>query len=176
MKLIPRILRKKVRLCHELLWKIEQKGMTFDHDFGYSIPLFSSLLKNIGKKKRRINYKNRDQRSCLLLYRCGNTEYTCGIKISFLVLFKDISIVILQFLTNQQRINKLLLYRSQLWLRYHVYFNRYYSNKALMINDVCSLNKRKNVGEFFNWQAQRVKANHHSTKVMKTFPKYFCVC
>jgi hypothetical protein len=24
---------------------IEQKGMTFDHDFGYSLPLFSSLLK-----------------------------------------------------------------------------------------------------------------------------------
>ena len=29
---------------------IEQKGMTFDHDFGYSLPLFSSLLK---KKERR---------------------------------------------------------------------------------------------------------------------------
>ena len=27
-----------------LKW-IEQKGMTFDYDFGYSFPLFSSLLK-----------------------------------------------------------------------------------------------------------------------------------
>ena len=26
-------------------WKIEPKGMTFDHDFGYSFPLFSFLLK-----------------------------------------------------------------------------------------------------------------------------------
>ena len=32
------------------LWigKIEQKGMTFDHDFGYSLP------KKRGKKKRRM--------------------------------------------------------------------------------------------------------------------------
>jgi hypothetical protein len=30
--------------------RIEQKGMTFDHDFGYSFPLFSSLIK---KDKRR---------------------------------------------------------------------------------------------------------------------------
>ena len=32
------------------LW-IEQKGMTFAHDFVHSFPLFSSLLKK-GKKKR----------------------------------------------------------------------------------------------------------------------------
>ena len=44
---------------------IEQKGITFDHDFGYSFPLFSSLLKKRGKNKRRINSKNRDQKSCL---------------------------------------------------------------------------------------------------------------
>ena len=31
--------------------KIEQKGMTFDHVFGYSIPLFSSLLKKEGRRK-----------------------------------------------------------------------------------------------------------------------------
>ena len=30
--------------------------MTFDHDFGYSFPLFSSLLKK-GEKKRRKNKK-----------------------------------------------------------------------------------------------------------------------
>ena len=31
--------------------KIEQKDMTFDHDFGYSFPLFSSLLKKGGEEK-----------------------------------------------------------------------------------------------------------------------------
>ena len=45
--------------------KIEQKGMTFDHDFGYSYPLFTSLLKNREKKKRKMNSKKRDQKSCL---------------------------------------------------------------------------------------------------------------
>jgi len=28
----------------DLKGTIEQKGMTFDHDFGYSFPLFSALL------------------------------------------------------------------------------------------------------------------------------------
>ena len=36
--------------CHANLVLIEQKGMTFDHDFGYSFPLSSSLLK---KERRR---------------------------------------------------------------------------------------------------------------------------
>ena len=45
--------------------KIEQKGTTFEHYFGYSYPLFTSLLKNSLKKKRRMNSKNRDQKSCL---------------------------------------------------------------------------------------------------------------
>ena len=31
--------------------KIEQKGMTFDHVFGYSFPLFSSLLKKREEEK-----------------------------------------------------------------------------------------------------------------------------
>ena len=44
--------------------KIEQKGMTFDNDFRYYCPLFSFLLKK-GKKKRRMNTKNHDQKSCL---------------------------------------------------------------------------------------------------------------
>ena len=30
---------------------IDQKGMNFDHDFGYSLPLFSSLLKKEGRRK-----------------------------------------------------------------------------------------------------------------------------
>ena len=38
----PSIIKHKV---------IEQKGMTFDHDFVYTIPLFSSLLKKEGKRK-----------------------------------------------------------------------------------------------------------------------------
>ena len=33
--------------------------------FGYSLPLFSSLLKKRGKKNSRMNRKNRDQKSCL---------------------------------------------------------------------------------------------------------------
>ena len=39
---------------------IEQKGMTFDHNFGYSFPLFSSLLKKRGQKKRRMVSKNQE--------------------------------------------------------------------------------------------------------------------
>ena len=31
--------------------KIEQKGTTFDRDFGYTFPLFSSLLKKEGRRK-----------------------------------------------------------------------------------------------------------------------------
>ena len=34
--------------------------MTFDHDFGYSLP-----SKKRGKKKRRMKSKNRDQKPCL---------------------------------------------------------------------------------------------------------------
>jgi hypothetical protein len=30
---------------------MEQKGMTFDHDFAYSFPLFSSFLKKEGRRK-----------------------------------------------------------------------------------------------------------------------------
>ena len=47
--------------------RIKQKGMTFDQDFGYSLPLFSSLLKKRegGKEERRLHGKNRGQKSCL---------------------------------------------------------------------------------------------------------------
>ena len=48
--------------------KIGQKGMTFDHDYIYSFPLLSSLLKR-GKKKRRMNSKYRDQSHAFLLDR-----------------------------------------------------------------------------------------------------------
>ena len=34
-----------------ILLKIEQKGMTFDHDFGYSLPLLSSLLEKEERRK-----------------------------------------------------------------------------------------------------------------------------
>ena len=46
-------------LLHSL---IEQTGMSFDNDFGYSfsLPSYKSW-----KKKSRINRKNRDQKSCL---------------------------------------------------------------------------------------------------------------
>ena len=38
------------------------EGMTFDHDFGYSFPLFLFPPKKRGKKKRKMNSKNRDQK------------------------------------------------------------------------------------------------------------------
>ena len=41
---------------------IEQKGMTFDHDCGYSFP-FLLPPKKRGKKKRRINDKNHDRKA-----------------------------------------------------------------------------------------------------------------
>ena len=42
---------------------IEQKGITFDHDFGYSLPLFSSLLKK-REEEKKMKSKNHDQKSC----------------------------------------------------------------------------------------------------------------
>ena len=44
---------------------IEQKGMPFDHNFGYSFSLFSSLLKESVEEKENELEKNRDQKSCL---------------------------------------------------------------------------------------------------------------
>ena len=41
------------------------KGMNFDHDFGYSFLLLSSLLKREGRKKGEWISKNRDQNSRL---------------------------------------------------------------------------------------------------------------
>ena len=38
-------------LCYRLPIPIEQKGMTFDHDFSYSFPLWSSLIKK-GRRNR----------------------------------------------------------------------------------------------------------------------------
>jgi hypothetical protein len=39
-------------LCQVIIaTSTELKGMTFDHDFGYSFPLFSSFLKKRGKRK-----------------------------------------------------------------------------------------------------------------------------
>jgi len=39
--------------------------MTFDHDFGYSFLLFSSLLKKREEEKENGSIKNSDQSSCL---------------------------------------------------------------------------------------------------------------
>jgi len=36
---------------------IEQNGMAFNHDFGYSFPLFSSLLKKREEEKKN-EYQN----------------------------------------------------------------------------------------------------------------------
>ena len=45
--------------------QITQIGMTFDHDFGYSFPLFPFLPKKEERRKREWFSKNRDQKSCL---------------------------------------------------------------------------------------------------------------
>ena len=44
------VINKKFKSLNLRQW-IEQKGMTFDYDFGYSFPLFSSLLKKEGRRK-----------------------------------------------------------------------------------------------------------------------------
>ena len=40
------------RNFNSTLHRTKLKGMTFDHDFGYSFPLFSSLLKKREEKKK----------------------------------------------------------------------------------------------------------------------------
>ena len=59
---------KPIVIGFTIFWMLinsnEQKGMAFDHNFGYYFTLFSSLLKK-GKKKRTMNIKNRGQKSCL---------------------------------------------------------------------------------------------------------------
>ena len=52
--------REKSIDCDKL-WS-SRKAFNFDHDFVYSPPLFS-FPKKIEKKKRRMNSKNRDERS-----------------------------------------------------------------------------------------------------------------
>jgi len=44
---------------------IEQKGMAFDHDFGFYFSPFLIPFKKRWKKKRRMNSKNRDKKSCI---------------------------------------------------------------------------------------------------------------
>ena len=39
--------------------------MTLDHDYGYYFSLISSHIKERGNKKRRMNGKNRNQKSCI---------------------------------------------------------------------------------------------------------------
>ena len=53
--------KNSYHICIEYLYKyilysakIEQKGMTFDHDFSYSFPLFSFLLKKEGRRKKEL--------------------------------------------------------------------------------------------------------------------------
>ena len=54
--------------------KIEQKGITFDHDFGYSIPLFSSLLKKREEEKENELAKIVIKSHALLLDLCSILE------------------------------------------------------------------------------------------------------
>ena len=49
--------------------------MTFDHDFGYYFPLFSSLLKIEERRKGERISKNRDQKSCLSVISNTNLKH-----------------------------------------------------------------------------------------------------
>ena len=46
-----RCYKEVIILLGTFILKIEQKGMTFDHDFGYYFPHFSSLLKKKEEEK-----------------------------------------------------------------------------------------------------------------------------
>jgi hypothetical protein len=56
---VLRIEKYNIRVYYQrnyVFW-IKQKGMTFDHDFGHSFPLFSSLLNNEGRRKENKSSK-----------------------------------------------------------------------------------------------------------------------
>ena len=53
------------------------KGFTFDHDFGYSFTLFSSLLKKEGRRKGECISKNCNQKSCLSARITEGCKITC---------------------------------------------------------------------------------------------------
>ena len=44
-------MRNRTKYLSHFVKKIVQKDVTFDHDSGYSFPLFSSLLKNREEEK-----------------------------------------------------------------------------------------------------------------------------
>ena len=52
-------------ICCELKIWIEQKGMTFDHDFGYFFPFFFTPKKKREEEKENEVAKKRDKKSCL---------------------------------------------------------------------------------------------------------------
>ena len=51
----------KLKCGFNIFIGIEQKGMTFDHEFGYSFPLFSSLLKKRKEEKEEEKQKSRSK-------------------------------------------------------------------------------------------------------------------
>ena len=57
---------------------IEQKGMIFDHDFGYSFPLFSSLLKIQGREKENKVAKIVIKRYAFLLNLINSSTFSSG--------------------------------------------------------------------------------------------------
>ena len=69
--------------------RIEQKGMTFDHDFCYSLPLFYSLLKKEGRRKKEWIAKIMIRCHAFLLNQIKEI-----LQQSFNPLYKDFTIVV----------------------------------------------------------------------------------
>ena len=54
-----------LHLIYRLLLKIEQKGKSFYHDFGYAIPLFIFPSKKKREEEKENKKQNRAQKSCI---------------------------------------------------------------------------------------------------------------
>ena len=64
----------KRSLNNELKWDQAERQDLKSHLF-YSLPLFSSFLKKRGKKKGRMNSKNRDFKSCLSAWSHSSSSF-----------------------------------------------------------------------------------------------------
>ena len=61
--LLKAIAQSKGKPIVNISKRSEQKGMTFEHDFSYSFPLFLLSPKKRGKKKSRMKSKKRDKKN-----------------------------------------------------------------------------------------------------------------
>ena len=59
------------KINHKVIRMIEQKGKNFDHDFGYTFSLLSSLLKKEGREKENEVSKIVIKSRAFLLHQLG---------------------------------------------------------------------------------------------------------